>query len=305
MSKLTLGVLVYNQATYVEELISSIKEQSDGNFSIVILDNASRDNSYEQIKTAIVKFGLQGRTSLMLNPKNTGSAEGLKLLLKLTKTDFLAVAHGDDALHKDYISRVKVALERFPNVTALNVELEGFRLSGEVIETARTYRALWTRWDWLNTMLVSGLNPGLMPGSVLNRNEILKKGFLDFPEVVNGVEDSLLWMRINRAGGSIRTIQDPVYRYRLHQNQFSHKDDRNSYYFGLARKLNIQEANGLIDAILSKAEVTYEISRFGEDSKYLQGLSECKNIYWIYSPIRFLNVAMRRLVIFLKLNFYR
>ena len=305
MSKLTLGVLVYNQVTFVEDLISSVKEQSDGNFSIIILDNASTDGSYETIKDSITRFGLKDRISLNSNSKNTGSAEGLKSLLKLTKTDFLAVVHGDDTLHKEYVSRVKVALDRFPNLTALNVELDGFKVTSGVGKTVRKYRALWTKFDWLNALLVSGLNPGLMPGAVLNRNEILSKGLLDFPEVVNGVEDALLWMRIIRAGGRIRVIQEPVYRYRLHENQFSHQDARNSYYFGLARKLNIQEARGLMAALLSKAEVAYEISRFGKDSKYLLGLSEPRNIYWIYSPIRLINIAIRRLVIFFRLNVYK
>jgi hypothetical protein len=144
-----------------------------------------------------------------------------------------------------------------------------------------------------------------MPGAVLNRNEVLNKGLLDFPEVVNGVEDALLWMRIIRTGGNIRAIQEPIYRYRLHENQFSHQDARNSYYFGLARKLNIQEARGLMAALLSKAEVAYEISRFGKDSKYLQGLSAPRNIHWIYSPIRLINIAIRRLVIFFRLNVYK
>jgi glycosyltransferase involved in cell wall biosynthesis len=305
MSKLTLGVLVYNQATFVEELIHSIKDQSDGNFSIVILDNASTDGSYEKIERSIAYFGLLDRTSLMLNSKNTGSAEGLKQLLESTKTDFLAVAHGDDILKNDYISSVKLALDRFPNVTALNVELDGFNVTGGVSKSSRTYKALWTRFDWLNALLVSGLNPGLMPGSVLNRNEILTKGLLDFPEVVNGVEDALLWMRIIRKGGCIRAIQEPIYQYRLHENQFSHQDPRNSYYFGLARRLNIQEVRGIGDAILAKAEVAYEISRFGKNSKYLQGLSLSRNIYWFYAPIRIINIAIRRLVTFLKLNAYR
>lgn len=303
---LTLGVLTFNQAIYVEKMIASIAGQTNSDFSIVILDNASADSCFDVICESIAKFGLTDRTRIYRNLENSGSAAGLRRILEESKSDFLAVAHGDDELHPDYIRAIKMGLNRFPDATALNVNLQGFSSdeTGERLNV-RLYRPLWTKSNFLNSWLVSGLNPGLMPGAVLKVDFVLKHQLLAFSEPINGVEDALLWMRILRKGGSIRTISSPVYMYRLHEGQFSSNLIKNAYFFGLARRVNIEESPSLIHSLIARSEINYELQLFGMNSEYKKGLGDWLNQNKVWNFLRFKNVMLRRLIISLRLNIYK
>ena len=304
MSILALGVLVYNQASFVDELLCSIKDQDSNDFRVFVLDNSSTDGSLEKLRDSIDKYALKERVNLFSNLSNTGSAQGLKQLLQLSECDYLAIAHGDDVLNPNYISECRRGLSAFPQAVALNVTLDGFSVNNGYRQRVRIYRSLWTKFDWINNLLVTGLNPGLMPGSVLKREFVLSNDLLEFSELVNGVEDSLLWMRIVRRGGKIRSISKPIYEYRLHEKQFSYEDGRNSYFFGLSRRLNILESKNLLHRILSKSEISYELKRFGQTSEYLLGLSRQFRPNFAYAPIRLFNILIRRMVTAFRLNIY-
>jgi hypothetical protein len=137
-----------------------------------------------------------------------------------------------------------------------------------------------------------------MPGSVLNKEFVLGKKLLNFDEKINGVEDTLLWMRIIRSGGHIQSVKRIAYNYRIHKSQFSFDDSRNSYYYGLARRQNILEAQNWLQRTLSSAEISYELQRFGVGSQYLEGLGvdllNKRKSFRLFRPI---NSILRRIAI--------
>jgi hypothetical protein len=134
-----------------------------------------------------------------------------------------------------------------------------------------------------------------MPGSVLNREFVLSNHLLDFDETINGVEDTLLWMRIIRSGGHINSVKSIVYNYRIHKSQFSYDEEKNSYFYGFARRRNILEARNFLERFLSYAEISYELRRFGLSSRYAEGLGNDllvkRNLFKFLRPI---NSILRR-----------
>lgn len=302
--ELTLGVLVFNQGKFVDALLKSIARQIQTDTPILIIDNGSSDNSVEKLKLGFEKYGLLDRVTFLQNQSNTGSAAGLLQLLENSQTPFLAVIHGDDMLEETYTDNVLKYIAISKNFAALNVTLKTLTSSNFPKSEENFYKPLWTRSKLINRLLVCGLNPGVMPGSILNRDFILSRRLLHFTEKVNGVEDTLLWMRIIRSGGEILTIKKPCYWYRIHESQFSFQDSRNSFYFGFARKFVIRESRNRLESLLSRSEIAYEIKRFGFNSRYLEGLGDqCLKFSWFFSLFRIFNILLRRATqLFLRLD---
>jgi glycosyltransferase involved in cell wall biosynthesis len=294
--QLTLGVLVFNQSLFVRQLLESISNQTIQRTPLVIVDNCSSDGSFNEIKESLEKYHLSESTTLVRNRFNSGSAEGLRQLLELSQTKYMAVLHGDDVLEPNYVELVLQTIEKDSSCQALNVTLKSYSDNPSTSFSKAYYRPAWFSNSKLNRFLVCGLNPGVMPGSVLERQYVLDRELLEFPFPVNGVEDTLLWMRIIRSGGKIRSIYDPCYNYRIHESQFSHSDERNSFYFGFARRIIIAESSSLAERLLALSEINYEIKRFGIHSRYIEGLGNVysKN-YRLYSLMRILNVLLRRI----------
>jgi hypothetical protein len=260
----------------------------------------------KNLRKGVQDLGLKRITKLVSNSVNTGSAAGLRQLLELSSSKYLAVVHGDDILRANYVEIVNQTFAKNPRVQALNVTLLAFSSTSTTELPKLVYRPLWTKFVWLNKLLVSGLNPGVMPGSVLDRDFVLKNRLLDFDEKINGVEDTLLWIRIIRAGGQIQAIPQVLYQYRIHESQFSFDDRRNSYFFGLARRVNISEASGLLERFLAASEIAHEVKRFGKDSEYIKGLQPSYFAkFFKFKYLRIINVMLRRFATFLSLLNYR
>lgn len=295
---LTLGLLVFNQAPYIKELLESVFNQLDKDFALLIIDNGSQDNSAKEIQELITQSKIVSSVNFIVNSSNSGSAAGLHQMLEECDTPYLSVIHGDDILHEDYVSMVKREIETYPSIEAFNLALAAFSNDIGVELSKRVYRPIWTKSHAFNRLLVSGLNPGVMPGTVLKKEFVLEKRLLNFDEKINGVEDTLLWMRIIRSGGHIQSMKKIVYRYRIHREQFSYDDSRNSYYYGIARRHNILEAQNWMQRTLSLAEIGYELRRFGIESRYPEGLGEdLLNKRRYFRFIRPINSILRRIAI--------
>ena len=125
--QLTLGVLVFNQSLFVRQLLESISNQTIQRTPLVIVDNCSSDCSFNEIKESLEKYHLSESTTLVRNRFNSGSAEGLRQLLELSQTKYMAVLHGDDVLEPNYIELVLQTIEKDSSCQALNVTLKSYR----------------------------------------------------------------------------------------------------------------------------------------------------------------------------------
>lgn len=285
----------------MSDLLQSISRQKSLSFDLLILDNGSTDGTPERAEIELANLSLIKNKTFIRSEENLGAAEGLRRLLLEAKTVFCCVIHGDDLLDPDYTQTVLKFLQKEPRVDALNVHLRCFEtLPGQ---TRRVYRPLWTSSRLLNGLLVSGLNPGLMPGSVLRKAWILEKGLLDLDMPLNGIEDGILWMRLIRSGGSIRVLSRPIYYYRLHEAQFSREKNRNSFFFGIARSINIKESDNWFQRLLARAEISYELSFFEDDANYKLALGGFIKKHKLYSLLRPINILIRRMA--LMLNYLR
>ncbi|WP_201609813.1 glycosyltransferase family 2 protein [Psychrobacter immobilis] len=107
---LTIGILipVYNVADYVEECIESILTQIDTRASILIMNDASTDNS-----TAIIKrFENHPQVQIFDAPYNRGLSATRNTLFDMAQTEYIWFIDSDDVMYENAYSSVMSQIEK-------------------------------------------------------------------------------------------------------------------------------------------------------------------------------------------------
>ena len=293
MSQLTLGILTFNDGEYLLELLNSIENQSDKNFRLLIINNNSTDSS-RSIISNFNGFKHDFDIEVLNNPKNYGSFSGTKQLFLNTSTSHLSIIHGDDLLKYNYVEVANRYINLNSNFCAFNFDLEEIQ-GNENILTGNIIKSNWTNFKIINRLLVSGLNPGVMPGAIVNiaklGNNYLTEEFED--SKLNGTEDIFLWQQIIRSSNKIMRIPVATYFYRRHSGQISKNFEIYGLSMGYARKVNFDTAKTRFEKLLCISEIKYEFSVVNFNRSYLEGLNYLVK-YKKYSVFRFLNIFIRR-----------
>ena len=304
MKQLTLGVLTFNNSKYLQELLNSIENQTDRNFNLLIINNGSKDNSYlilDKFKQMKHDYPIQ----VLSNIDNSGSFLGTKQLFLQTTTDYLCIIHGDDLLKNNYVETANCVINSNPDISAFNFDLEEIEGHKNVL-TGNTIRSNWTKFKIINRLMVSGLNPGVMPGAIINLSKI-GNHFLDKENKgfnLNGTEDIFLWQQIIRSSGKILQVPTATYFYRRHSSQVSKNFNTYGASLGYARKINFLSCGTKFEKLLCVSEISYEFSTVNFNLSYLEGLGHIVK-YKMFSIFRIINVFIRRTANFINYITFR
>lgn len=293
MIMLTLGVLTFNDNKYLQKLLQSIENQSVRKFKLLIINNASTDST-RSIITEFNNHNHDYEITIYHNNKNSGSFLGIRELLFRNTTSHLSFIHGDDLLKTNYVEVANSYIQLYPEICAFNFDLEEIEgLQGAL--TGNIIRSNWTNFKTINRLLVSGLNPGVMPGAIINTTK-LPQNFLtgDFEELnLNGTEDIFMWQQITRSSRKIMRLPKATYFYRRHDSQISKDFEIYGTSLGYARKINFITAKTIFEKLLCVAEIEYEFSTVNYNKSYLKGLDYVSK-YRKFYVLRFMNVCIRR-----------
>ena len=96
--------LCYNHARFVEEAIQSVLAQTYTNIQIIVVDDASTDNSVEVIRTVLSQ---SGRTDIQFLPlsQNIGNCRAFNQGLMLAKGEYIIDLATDDYMMQERIAR--------------------------------------------------------------------------------------------------------------------------------------------------------------------------------------------------------
>jgi glycosyltransferase involved in cell wall biosynthesis len=101
----------YNKGEYISETIQSILDQTYKNFELIIVDNASTDNSMEVINSFSDK-----RMEVYRNDTNIGSVENVNKCIEYAKGDYFALFHSDDLYPRRIVELEAKGLSSFEYV---------------------------------------------------------------------------------------------------------------------------------------------------------------------------------------------
>jgi len=109
--KVSICIPNYNYGSYIGECIRSILAQTYKEFELIIVDDASTDNSMKVINS----FDDE-RIRVYENNHNLGITKNWNKCLKLAKGDYIAIYHSDDFYHKEIVEEEVRLLSCFKQV---------------------------------------------------------------------------------------------------------------------------------------------------------------------------------------------
>ncbi|MFV0606288.1 MAG: glycosyltransferase family 2 protein [Niabella sp.] len=191
MSLVSVNVISYNQAPYLQQRIESVLQQSFNEYELIIWDDASTDHSYEIIE----QYRLHKKASrIIFNDKNSGNGYlQWQKVINACKSKYIWLAEGDDFAEPDFLKKTVAFMEANP--TAALVEVDSFYVKNEEKNTRFSeYKNLnFPHPEWQETILFDGKeyllknltngNSIINVSSVLFRTEALqsvKTRFYDF-----------------------------------------------------------------------------------------------------------------------------
>ncbi len=103
-----VGVLiaVRNEARFIERTIRSVLSQTYSNFEVLVIDDASTDNTVDVLS----RFVSEDRLRVVRNSRNLGQGAALNVGIDLLETPLIARLDGNDVCHPD---RLRQQVERF------------------------------------------------------------------------------------------------------------------------------------------------------------------------------------------------
>lgn len=155
---------VYNEQNYIEEAISSIQEQTEQNFEIIIFDDCSNDETANILKKMAEA---DKRIRLYELKTNRGLTFNLNLALSKARGKYIARMDGDDVCYPKRLEKEISFMERNPDIILCSCFMQTFGMSDIIGLSSYTKHEMIRCRMLLNAVLV---HPGFMFRSELYHN---------------------------------------------------------------------------------------------------------------------------------------
>lgn len=119
----------YNHSRYLEECVASALNQTYLNLEVVVLDNASEDNSVNTVK----KYMNDARLRICRNCRNLQNHSYL-ILDHLTNGKYKMILCADDYIEESFVEKAVTVMEEHPNVGYVHVERDFVTDTGKQLE---------------------------------------------------------------------------------------------------------------------------------------------------------------------------
>ena len=218
--KISVAFIVYNGANYMRTQLDSILAQTRKVDEIVVVEDASLDNTKEILQEYVNKY--PSLFSIHYNSENYGSYRSINMAIKACTGDIIILSDHDDFWESNKVENIVKYFKENPN-------MEGLMTNGFLIDAEGEINTNYFLWDSMsfpfknvtnNNELKKYINTveNCATGATMaikNHLPILKK---DFPLIKNMVHDR--WLAINLAeNNSLGILDEKLIRYRLHSTQ--------------------------------------------------------------------------------------
>lgn len=207
----TVSVLLptYNSASFLDEAIQSVLDQTYADFELIIVDNCSTDNS----ASVIEKYIKDKRVRYFKNKTNIGLVGNFNKCLEYARGEYIKYICSDDKFHPELLQKYVPIFNQYPNVALVT-----------------SYRAIFGfknyTWELPLTHLQNGktvahhslhdVNWIGEPTSVMFRRKNLTVG--KFRAEFTYLTDWDMWLR-QLSVGDCYIIPEALSYFRVHENQ--------------------------------------------------------------------------------------
>ena len=130
MSRLSIGLPVYNGARYLAQAIGSLLDQTWTDFELIISDNASTDRTAEICR---VFAATDARVKVFRNETNLGAARNYNRTLELAGGEYFKWAAHDDVCDRRFLAACVAVLDAEPDTVLVHTMSEVLDQSGRRI----------------------------------------------------------------------------------------------------------------------------------------------------------------------------
>jgi glycosyltransferase involved in cell wall biosynthesis len=221
----SVPVVTYNAAAFVEETLESIFNQSYQNIELVVSDDCSKDNTVEIVQKWCEQPRVKARFSaitILTVPKNTGVSANCNRCIKASSAEWIKFIAGDDIL--------------LPNCIEENMKFVAFNTEAKIIfSQVAVYKDTFEPANFVKNMpkaypdnlmhpsfsaedqfkiLVASDRIKYTPSYFFNKKSV---------EAVNGydesntlVEDYPMWLKLTQANKKLHYFHTTTVGYRIH-----------------------------------------------------------------------------------------
>lgn len=213
-TKVTVAIPCYNAEKYIEATIKSVLAQTYKNFTLLIVDNNSKDKTLSIISKINDK-----RIKVRKNRKNIGMFQNMNECIRLTNTPYLKILCADDLIAPTLLEVHAKIFDKYPSVNLIYNSSIIINDKNKNLIT-RKYFSKNKKIDGgvlINLILKSGRNPIGEPSSVSLRTKVLKEYSLNFDTNFKYISDLDLWIKILKNGDAYY-IKRPLSFFRMHHS---------------------------------------------------------------------------------------
>ncbi len=239
--KVSVLLSVYNGIPYIEEAIDSILSQDFNDFELLIIDDASKDNT-----ACTIKMYSDKRIRFFENADNIGLTNNLNYLACQAKAPLLARQDADDISHPNRLGLQYELMSQQPDLSLLGTNVQVINAKGDVYEE-------WFLPDDDMTIRERLQSSNIFcHGSTMFRKHAFEKAGA-YRQAFRYSQDYDLWLRLAKIG-RLAMIPKPLYKLRRHNSNIT------------SRRALEQLHCHLLAILTNKADSEYEVDAIERDS---------------------------------------
>ena len=131
---ISVNLLLYKPGIYLKPCLESILAQSYKNFELLIIDNASNDETVGQVKKILEILPVTIKWRLIINEKNLGFAAGHNLGIKESSGELVALVNQDVILDGKFLENIVGIFEQDKKIGSAQGKLLRIKINEDKLE---------------------------------------------------------------------------------------------------------------------------------------------------------------------------
>ena len=192
MSLFSIIIPVYNKENHIQNTISSVLNQTNQDFEIIVVNDGSTDHSLDVIKS------INDKRIKLFTIENKGVSHARNFGLTKASSEFIAFLDADDYWFPNHLETFLMLYNKFPNcglyATAYTCKIGDLEIASEYYKIPKTPNWMGIVNDYFESSIINGI---AWTSAVMIPKHIFSSiGNFDEDITLGAGEDTDLWMRI-------------------------------------------------------------------------------------------------------------